>query len=89
MTTLRRLPWTTDEGKPAFVPAGNGIVNHLADVLEAEMIATAEMDRERALAVADDPAASKPELRLAIRYLAHAAQDAASVAELRAERLDG
>ncbi|CDR07371.1 hypothetical protein [Streptomyces iranensis] len=66
---------------------GNGIVNRLADIMEAELIESAKADAARARALADDPAASGAELRTALRYLAHAVEDAAKVASLRAERL--
>ncbi|MEU6116252.1 hypothetical protein ABZ840_17180 [Streptomyces sp. NPDC047117] len=88
MKTLRRLPWT-EEGRAAYVPPGDGIVNHLADLMEAEMLVAAEADASRGRALAGDPAASSAELRTAVQYLAHAVEEAALVAGLRAERLLG
>ncbi|MFJ8546806.1 sulfatase [Streptomyces sp. NPDC093586] len=85
-TQLRRLPWQED-GRPAFVPPGDGIVNRLADVLEAELIETAQADAIRARSLADDTRATMPELRTALRFVAHSLDDAALVATLRGERL--
>ncbi|MER7394824.1 hypothetical protein ABT381_04820 [Streptomyces sp. NPDC000151] len=86
METLRRLPWT-EEGRAAYVPLGDGIVNHLADVMEAEILGTAKADVSRARALVGDSAASRTELCRAVQYLACAVEDAALVADLRAERL--
>ncbi|WP_030619141.1 hypothetical protein [Streptomyces sclerotialus] len=88
MQSLRRLPWT-DEGRAAFVPPGDGLVNDLADAVEGEMLGMARADASRGRALADDPAASGVELRGAVWYLARAVEDAALVADLRAERLGG
>ncbi|MGW1028809.1 hypothetical protein ACWD4J_34890 [Streptomyces sp. NPDC002577] len=86
MNHLRRLPWE-DEGRAAFVTPGDGIVNAVADAMEANMIETAREDARRALALADDQDASKAEMLVALRYVAHAVQDVALVADLRGERL--
>lgn len=88
MQTLRRLPWT-DGGRTAYVPLGDGLVNHLADVMEGEMLVMARTDVARGRALAGDPEASGAELRRAVRYLAQAVEDAALVADLRGERLPG
>ncbi|MFD7499924.1 hypothetical protein [Streptomyces sp. NPDC059850] len=87
MESLRRLPWTSDDGKDAFVAPGDGIVNHMADALEAELVETAKADAERARSLAEDPKASAVEMRVALRFLAHSLDDTAMVADLRAERL--
>ncbi|MFD4970953.1 sulfatase [Streptomyces sp. NPDC056821] len=88
-TRLRRLPWSED-GKPAYLSTGGGasFLAHLADVMEEGMLTTAEVDGERANAIADDVSASRAELRFAVRYLSHAVADAVEVARLRGERLD-
>lgn len=86
-TQLRQLPWNGPEGQTAYVPQGDGIVNRLADVMEAELIETARADVARALAMAADPKVSEGEMRMALRYLASSLQDAAKVADLRAARL--
>ncbi|MFC6064510.1 hypothetical protein [Streptomyces ochraceiscleroticus] len=49
----------------------------------------ARTDVSRGRALAGDPEASGAELRRAVRYLARAVEDAALVADLRAERLPG
>ncbi|MFI5568939.1 hypothetical protein ACIA6T_16630 [Streptomyces sp. NPDC051740] len=85
-TQLRRLPWREDD-RPVFVPQGDGIVNRLADVLEAELIETARADAARARGLADDTGATRPELRTALRFVAHSVEEAVLVAVLRGERL--
>ncbi|MBA2948060.1 hypothetical protein [Streptomyces himalayensis] len=84
---LRRLPWGAENGGHAYVTPGDGIVNGIADAMEEGMLLTAQEDAERATALAADPYASLAELRVAVRYLAHAVADAVKVAELRGERL--
>ncbi|MGW2078708.1 hypothetical protein ACWCOW_17480 [Streptomyces sp. NPDC001939] len=87
MEHLRRLPWN-DEGRDAYTPQGDGIVNAIANAMEASMIETAKEDSRRAQALVADSAASRAEFRLAVGYLARAVEDAVHVAELRLERLD-
>ncbi|GAA3976311.1 hypothetical protein GCM10022384_27980 [Streptomyces marokkonensis] len=85
-TQLRRLPWREDD-RSVFVSPGDGIVNRLADILEEELIETAQTDAARARGLADDVEATTPELRAALRFVAHSVDDAALVATLRGERL--
>ncbi|GAA1417435.1 hypothetical protein GCM10009601_11450 [Streptomyces thermospinosisporus] len=85
-TQLRRLPWQEGD-RPAFVSPGDGIVSRLADAFEAELIETARSDARRARSLADDAGATPPELRTALRFVAHSAEDAILVAVLRGERL--
>ncbi|MFI1417314.1 sulfatase [Streptomyces sp. NPDC020731] len=85
-TQLRRLPWREGD-RPAFVSPGDGIVNRLADALEAELIETAQTDATRARGLADDAGATPPELRTALRFVAHSVEEAVLVAVLRGERL--
>lgn len=61
---------------------------HIADVMEEGTLTTAEVDSERANALAEDISASRAELRLALRYLSRAVADAVEVARLRGERLE-
>ncbi|OAH11579.1 hypothetical protein [Streptomyces jeddahensis] len=84
---LRRLPWNAENGGNAFVTPGDGIVNGIADAMEASMLLTAQEDAKRATALAEDPYVSLAELRVAVKYLAHAVAEAVKVAELRGERL--
>ncbi|MET7837732.1 hypothetical protein ABZT45_03775 [Streptomyces sp. NPDC005356] len=83
---MRRLPWSTADGRPCYVPQGVGIINELADAVEAEIITTAVNDGAGALLGAEDPHATKENLRQAARRLAYALDDVVRVAELRAER---
>ncbi|MFB7222586.1 hypothetical protein [Streptomyces sp. NPDC056227] len=89
MSHLRRLPWTED-GKPAYLATDGGasFLADMADAMEEGMLATAEMDADRANAIRDDASASRAELKLAVRYLSGAVADAVEVARLRGERLD-
>ncbi|MFE2335060.1 hypothetical protein [Streptomyces coelicoflavus] len=84
---MRRLPWTTPEGLPCYVPQGAGLINQLGDTVEAEIISAALNDGAGALLDAEQPNATKEDLRQAVRRIAHALDDAVKVAELRAERI--
>ncbi|MFJ4727187.1 hypothetical protein ACIP44_12430 [Streptomyces diastaticus] len=86
ITHLRRVPWQEDT-KPVFVNPDDGLITHLADVMEAEMLLSARNDARRALSLARDPGVSRAELLAAVQYLSSAVQDAALVADLRGERL--
>ncbi|MQY11271.1 hypothetical protein SRB5_13860 [Streptomyces sp. RB5] len=83
---LRRLPWT-DEGRPAYVPVGDGMVNRIADAMELEILAGALRDAGRAEDLVRAVETSLAELRTAVKWLAHALRDAVDVAVLRGERL--
>lgn len=85
---LRRLPWRED-GKDAYLSTGEGasFLARMADSVEEGMLTTAEVDMARALSVADEMSSCRAELRMAVRFLAHAAADAIEVARLRGERL--
>ncbi|MGW2082139.1 hypothetical protein ACWCOW_35370 [Streptomyces sp. NPDC001939] len=82
---LRRLPWDTVEGLPCYVPQGDGLVNELADTVEAKMIHSALDDGAGAVLLAEDPSATKDNLRQAVRRIAYGLDDVVRVAELRAE----
>lgn len=85
---LWRLPWTED-GKPAYLPTDDGasFLARMADTMEEGMLTTAEVDMARALSVAGEVSASRAELKMAVRFLAHAVADAVEVARPRGERL--
>jgi hypothetical protein len=85
---LRRLPWRED-GKSAYLSTDDGtsLLARMADTMEEGMLTTAEVDMARALSVADEISSSRAELRMAVRFLAHAVADAVEVARLRGERL--
>jgi len=85
---LRRLPWTTEAGHPAYVPFGDGAVTRIAEAMEVSILESARFDARRARAVIGEPTTTVNELRAALRTLAHAVDDAVNVAELRGERLD-
>jgi hypothetical protein len=87
-TRLRRLPWEED-GKPVYLATDGeaSFLARMADTMEEGMLTTAEVDMTRALSVADDVDATRPELKTAVRFLAHAVADAVEVARLRGERL--
>ncbi|MFD4170111.1 hypothetical protein ACFWQ1_26605 [Streptomyces albidoflavus] len=83
------MPWDSDDGKPAYLATDGrpSFMSQVADGVEASTLAMALDDAARALKLADDAAASRAELRIAVQYLAHAVGAAANVAELRGERL--
>ncbi|MGW2938287.1 hypothetical protein ACWDA7_42405 [Streptomyces sp. NPDC001156] len=86
ITGLRRLPWTSLEGKREYAQPG-GILAAVADSCEESMVKAAREDFRRAQAIADDECSCRAELREAIRFLSRATEDAIMVAELRGERL--
>ena len=85
---LRRLPWTQD-GKDAFVTAGDGPVNQLADQMEWQALAVAEDLATQATRLARNMDVSAAEMRPVLALLAASVKDVVQVARLRAERLDG
>jgi hypothetical protein len=84
---MRRLPWTTAEGFPCYVPQGAGIINELADIVEADIIRTAVDEGAGAVLLAEESDTTRDDLRSAVRFLACALDDVVKVAELRAERI--
>ncbi|WP_432134785.1 MULTISPECIES: hypothetical protein [unclassified Streptomyces] len=84
---LRRLPWTTPEGKPCLVPHGKGFINSLADATEEDIVATALDQGAGAVLDAGRPEATVEELRKGVRFLGHLLNDVIRVAVLRGERL--
>lgn len=86
MNHLRRLPWQ-DGDKPAFVTPGSGLVNDLADTVEAMTLDQAEDLASHAARMARDSGAKVEDMRPLLALLAGAARDAANVARLRGERL--
>lgn len=87
ITGLRRLPWTSPDGKRQHVQTG-GFLAAVADACEQSMVDAVKEDNiRRALGIAGDEGSCRAELREAIRFLSRAAEDAIMVAELRGERL--
>lgn len=84
---LRRLPWDGPEGKPAYVPPGDGMINRLANSTEAHILNVARDDAAYALAMVELPGTSRAELCLMVRKLAGTVSEVAKVADLRGERL--
>ncbi|MFE2608659.1 hypothetical protein ACFXDI_36280 [Streptomyces mirabilis] len=84
---LRRLPWSSMDGKTEYVTPGDGLINQIADSTEAHIISMARDDAAQALSMVERPEVPRAELRLALSKLASAVKDVAHVAELRGERL--
>ncbi|MET7536282.1 hypothetical protein [Streptomyces sp. NPDC005507] len=84
---LRRLPWETPAGKPAFAATDGGVISRLADAMENNMLLTAKEDAIRAADLCRDVAASRAELRVVVGCLARAVSEAVFVADLRGERI--
>ncbi|MEU6577121.1 hypothetical protein [Streptomyces sp. NPDC046805] len=84
---LRRLPWTSPDGKAEYVTPGDGVINQIADSTEVHIISMARDDAADALAMVERPEVCRAELALILRKLASAVNDVAHVAELRGERL--
>ncbi|MEU0965883.1 hypothetical protein ABZ357_10815 [Streptomyces sp. NPDC005917] len=85
---LRRLPWTSLDGKAEYVTPGGGVINQIADSTEAHIISMAREDAASALVILERPEASRAELAEVVGKLASAVNDVAHVAELRGERLN-
>ena len=85
---LRRLPWNSPEDKPAYVAPGDGVINRVADSVEADTLRAARADAGYALALAGQADASRDELSAALRALASVTLSVVAVADLRGERLD-
>ncbi|MFF4960561.1 hypothetical protein ACFY2Z_26530 [Streptomyces sp. NPDC001222] len=85
---LRRLPWTSPDGKTEYVTQGDGLINQIADSTEAHIISMAREDAADALVMVERPETRRAELATILRKLASAVNDVAHVAELRGERLD-
>ncbi|MEU1596995.1 hypothetical protein ABZ468_30110 [Streptomyces sp. NPDC005708] len=86
ITGLRRLPWTSLDGKRQYVQT-DGFLATVADACEHSMVEAVKEDVRRALGSARDEDSCRAELREAIRFLSRATEDAIMVAELRGERL--
>ncbi|MFI2430686.1 hypothetical protein [Streptomyces sp. NPDC018693] len=80
---LRRLPWTTPEGKPCLVPFGSGLINDLADATEEDIVATALDEGSGAVLDAGRPDVTVEELRGGVRLLGQLLNDVIEVAVLR------
>ncbi|MFE0413622.1 hypothetical protein [Streptomyces tendae] len=86
-TQLRRLPWS-DNGKPAYVPPGDGPVNQMADIMESQACDVAQDLAEQAARLVRDRGAGVEEMRPLLILLAASTKDVVQVARLRAERLE-
>lgn len=87
-TQLRRLPWTTDDGRPAYVQAGTGgPVNQMADVIESMAVEVAQDLARQGTRMARNQAASAEEMRSTLALLAASVKDLTQIAESRAERI--
>jgi hypothetical protein len=83
---MRRLPWNSPEGTADYAP--HGLVDHIADRAEADIITRARNDASYALAMAQQPEASRETLSRLVVTLAGHLRDVTSVADMRAERLN-
>jgi hypothetical protein len=83
---MRRLPWNSPEGVADYAP--HGVVDHIADRAEADIITRGLNDAAYALVMAQRPEASQVELSRLVVKLAGHVRDIASVADMRAERLN-
>ncbi|MCP3756028.1 hypothetical protein [Streptomyces sp. TBY4] len=88
-STLRRLPWTTGEGKLCFLSTAgpDSFLSRLADDLEEVQLDTAAEVLEHSLALLANPDAPPTELRFVTARLTECLGDALRVAESRGERM--
>lgn len=89
-STLRRLPWTTGEGKLCFLSTAgpDSFLSRLADELEDVQLDTAAEVLEHSRSLLANPDAPVTELRFVTARLAECLSDALRVAESRGERMD-
>ena len=85
-THLRALPWNTPEGAADYAP--HGLVDHIADRAEADIITRGRNDAAYALVMSQRPEATKAELCALVSKLAAHVRDIASVADMRETRLN-
>ncbi|MEU9190089.1 hypothetical protein AB0D14_37275 [Streptomyces sp. NPDC048484] len=84
----RLLPWPSPDGKPCYlVTDGGGYLSHLADDLEAVLLATGADVLALARPLLDNPVSPNTEIRFAGLRLAECLTDALRVAESRGMRL--
>ncbi|MFF1812418.1 hypothetical protein ACFVXW_25455 [Streptomyces sp. NPDC058251] len=83
---MRRLPWNSPEGTADYAP--HGVVDHIADRAESDIIGRARNDAAYALVMAQRPEATREELSRLVVKLAGHVRDVTSVADMRAERLN-
>ncbi|WP_329133944.1 ATP-binding protein [Streptomyces sp. NBC_01476] len=79
----RLLPWTTSEGKPAYLSAAGGFLSAVADDVEKVQLDSAQQVLDIAHVVLDNPEASHDELRFAGRRLRESLRDTLRVAVSR------
>ncbi|MFJ9318836.1 hypothetical protein [Streptomyces globisporus] len=85
-SNLRRLPWNGPDGSADHAPYG--LVDHIADRTEADMITAARNDAAYALVMGQQPETSRAELSRLVCKLAGHVRNVASVADMRADRLN-
>lgn len=85
----RLLPWTGDDGQPAFLAPGseNGALARLADSLEQSQLHDASVVFDHALSVLENDSASDVELRFVAERLSECLFNAMRVADSRGARL--
>jgi hypothetical protein len=83
---MRKLPWNAPDGSADYAP--HGVVDHIADRTEADIISRARNDAGYALVMTQRPEATREELCRLVAKLAGHVRDVASVADMREERLN-
>ncbi|MCF3174761.1 hypothetical protein IPZ61_15695 [Streptomyces sioyaensis] len=83
---MRRLPWNSPAGAADYAP--HGVVDHIADRTETDIINRARNDAAYALVMTQRPEASREELCRLVAKLAGHVRDVSSVADMREERLN-
>ncbi|MFE1763073.1 hypothetical protein ACFW81_02455 [Streptomyces angustmyceticus] len=83
---MRRLPWNGPEGTADY--AAHGLVDHIADRTEADIVSRARNDAAYSLIMSQRPEASREDLCRLVAKLAGHVRDVASVADMREERLN-
>ncbi|OEU96176.1 hypothetical protein [Streptomyces oceani] len=87
---LRRLPWRTDSGKPAYLSTDDpsGLLSTMADTVEASMLGNAEqvLWLTRHL-LTEETTLTARELRFTTRRLTECLHDCVDLARMRGERL--
>lgn len=89
-TSLRLLPWTTEDGRPCYLSTDEergGRLARTADELEAELLDSASYVLAASKALLAEASVGDRELRFAGARLAEALEDTLRIAESRDGRL--
>lgn len=87
-STVRLLPWSTEEGKPCYLlDGGTGYMSRVADNIESVQLGMAADLLDHAGDLLSDRRATAPQVRFLADRLAESLRDVHRIAESRGARL--